>query len=356
LITALLGIMDHPPASTDLSAGIDIYPLAFTDELGESTKVLAVLQKIALSGAGMIFVVGDGTTGEILRYRTRLDIGMISTPVATLNNSMIRISPNRKTRKFTKEIMVSVHPTYVDASPTTVLFTLQREIVILAGETVSFSCRYRDPNGASTRISGTALVTPVAGTHYKFSSTSGSGTDLNGNLEFLQFAEGADQVDVQVRNNAGVIGYLWFFEVAGKGIYRYDVLEAKATSTLNAKGDTLSYDMPYQDDLSIGQGIADMFLTFYEGNETDVPDVEFIANRSAELMDALLDVEPGTLVAAVEDVTAINSLFYVNGVDITIHRKGTKINVVWSLVPAKLADFSIWDENLWDEEGPVYAY
>jgi hypothetical protein len=42
--------------------------------------------------------------------------------------------------------------------------------------------------------------------------------------------------------------------------------------------------------------------------------------------------------------------------DITIHRKATKINVVWSLVPAKLVDFSVWDENLWDEEGPVYAY
>lgn len=358
LIRSLLTIMDHPPGSTDLSVGLDTNAYAFHDELGESTKVLAVLQKIAQTGAGVIFVVGNETTGEILQFRNRQDLGTVGAPVATLDHSMRRLQPKRTTRKSIKEIVVVGNPVFVDAAATTVLFSLRREIQIPPGGTALFTARYTDPSGAGKRISGTEIVNPpVADTHFKFSSSSGSGNDLNSSLQFLTYKVGADQVDVVVKNNANVVGNLWFFTVVGKGIYPYDAISYTAVNPNTTKGDTLKFEMPYQDDYNVLVDVGNALMAFYQNNETDVPEVEFIANRSEALMNSMLDVEPNSLVAVIEsDVTGINSQYYANGLDIMIHRKGTKIDVVWSIVPAKLANFSIWDENLWDEDGPVYAY
>jgi len=358
LLTTLMTIMDHRPSSTNFSTGLDNNAYAFHDELGETTKVMAVLQKIMQSGLGTLFVVGDDTRGEILQFRTRQDNGQVAEPVATINNSMRKIQPKRSTRKRIKEVIVVGHPVDIDGSATTILFKLNREIQIPAGGTASFTARYTDPSGAGKRVAGTEIVNPpTVDTHYKFSSSSGSGNDLNASLEFLGYIPGADQVDVEVRNNSGATGYLWFFTVVGKGIYPYDPIQYKASNPDTTKGETITFEMPYQDDYNVMVDVGDALMTFYRSNETDVPDVEFIANRSVELMNAMLDVEPNSLVAVIEDkVTGIDSLFYVFGLDLMIHRKGTKIDTVWSLVPAKLLNFSIWDENLWDETGPVYSY
>lgn len=358
LLQTVLTIMGHPPSSTNLSAGLDSNAYAFHDELGERTKVLAVLQKIAQTGAGTIFVVGDGATGEILQFKNRQDIGTISTPVATLNGSMRRIKPKRTTRKSIKEIVVIGNPVDVDTTATTVLFTLRRELQIPAGGTASFTASYTDPTGAGKRIAGTEIVNPpTPDTHFKFSSSSGTGNNLNSSLQFVTYAPGADQVEVVVKNNSGVTGYLWFFTVVGKGIYPYDPISYTASNPNTTKGDTITFEMPYQDDYNVLVDVGNALMSFYQTNETDVPEVEFIANRNDTLMNAMLDVEPNMLVAVIEgDVTGINDQYYANGLDLMIHKQGTKIDVVWSIVPAKLADFSIWDENLWDEDGPVYAY
>lgn len=355
LLNTLLGIMDHPPERTDFSTGPDTYALAFHNELGESTMVAAVLQKIALSGMGVIFQVGDDTSGEILRYRNRNDIGALSTPVAVMNNSMVSLQAARDYRKQIKKVIVTFHPSQVDATNTTVLFTLQSEIVIPAGGQASFTCNYKDPNG-SRRTSAKDQIIPVAGTDFNFSSSSGAGSDLNGSLQFVSFAPAADQADVVVKNNSGVTGYLWFFRLRGRGIYRYDPLSVILINPNVSTGITLTYDMPYQDIYDKAVAIATALMTFWQTLATDVSQLEFIANRSTTLMDAFLDVEPGTLISVVEDVTGINNLFYVNGIDITSYQQATKVKVIFSLVPAKLVKFFVLDRDGLDTPGPVLGY
>ncbi len=355
LINTLISIMDNPPARTDFSTGPDTYNLAFTNELGESTMVQAVLQKIALSGMGRIMQVGDSTGGEILQYRNRNDISSLSTPVAVLDNSMIKLDTRRDLRKQIKKIIVTVHPAQVDAGNTTVLFTLQKQIEIPAGGQASFICSYKDPNG-NRRTSAKDQITPVAGTDFNFSSSSGIGSDLNGSLSFVSFNPAADQADVVVQNNSGVTGYLWFFQLRGRGIYRYDPLSVTLINPNVSTGITLTYDMPYQDVYDEAVAIATALMTFWKTLATDVIQLEFIANRNTTLMNAFLDVEPGTLISVVEDVTGINNLFYANGVDITSYQQATKVKVIFSLVPAKLVAFFILDRDGLDVSGPALSY
>lgn len=346
LLTTLMTIFDHPPVETDFSTGEDTYALAFTDELGESTQALSVLQKIAMSGMSTIFLQGNASHGEILVYRTRVDNGDASqTAVATLENSMVSMAARRSRKKRIKAVRTTVYPAEVDAAATTKLFSLQREIVLAPGESVKFTGRYVDPTSRK-RIAGTDIVTPlVAGTHYKFSSSSGSGEDLNSDLTIVSFSPGADSGEIEVRNDAAVTGYLWFMEWYGKGIYRDSPLDYTAENENISHGVVLRFDMPYQDDFDLGISIAEALESFYEENETDVQEVRFIANRSETLMDALLDVEPGMLVGIMEDVTGVNGLFYANGHDYIIHKGGRRVDVVWSLVPAKLFEFFELDSS-----------
>src|SRR3990167_1113391 len=128
---------------------------------------------------------------------------------------------SRPETKKIRRVECVAYPVQVDAAATTVLTTLIREISLAAGESSTVDFRYRDPSNQATRVSGLEMVTPVVNTDYKFSSVSGSGTDLNASL-IVTVTFGANTARVTFTNSAAVTGYLWFFQLRGKGVYLYD--------------------------------------------------------------------------------------------------------------------------------------
>lgn len=325
ILDTLLALASRPPAVTDFSTGDDAYAYALHDENSITSTLARVFQKLTMSGLGRIFFTGY----ETLVYRSRSDLLLTGTPAATLSDTMSDLRVTRSKDQRVREVLVTTYPVQIDASAV-VLWAAQREIQLTAGETVEFDISFRDPSGRATRVASTLLTTPVVNTDYKFSSTSGSGTDLNASLGITVTLK-ADIATVRLVNNAGVTGYLWFHQQRGIGVYLYEPVTAYG-DTGQLDGETLTVDMVYQDDPLVGADISALLTYWFVADQSDVESVTFWANRTQDLTDAAF-LPCGSLVTIIETQTGINNNFIINGTTKTL-MSGNLLQVTWNLIPA----------------------
>lgn len=325
LLDILLALASSTPTSTDFSTGDDAYTYALHDENSLTSTLARVFQKIAMSGLGMIFLTGYDT----LVYRSRSELLLTGVPEATFSDDMLNMKVTRKKNQRVKDVFVTTYPVEVDASAV-VLWAARKEVSLTAGESKTFDVSFRDPSGRNVRVSSTELTAPVANTDYKFSSTSGSGTDLNASLG-ITVALKSDIATITLTNNAGVTGYLWFHQQRGKGVYLYEPVTAYG-ETGQSDGETINVDMVYQDDQNVGMDIKDLITYWYLFDQSDVADITFIANYSQDFMDAAF-LPCGSLVSIQESQTGINGNYIVNGVQKKLTSKYI-LQVTWNLIPA----------------------
>lgn len=325
LLDTLLTLASRPPASTSFSTGDDTYTYALHDENSLTSTLSRVFQKITMSGLGRIFFTGY----ETLVYKSRSELLLTGTPAATFTDNMQGLRVTRKKSQRVREVLVTTYPAQIDASAA-ILWAAQREVQLAAGETKTFDISLRDPSGRATRVAALSLTTPVANTDYKFSSTSGSGTDLNASLGITVTLK-ADIVSVTLVNNAGVTGYLWLHQQRGIGVYLYEPVTAYG-ETGQQDGETLNIDMVYQDDENVGADIKDLVTYWYLLDQSDVENVSFVANYSQAFMDAAF-LPCGSLVAIQETQTGIDNNFIINGTQKT-WLSPYVMQVTWSLIPA----------------------
>lgn len=325
ILQTLINLASEAPVSTDFSTGDDMYTYALHDENSLKSSLMRVFQKLMMSGLGRLYLTNWG----VLTYRSRADLLLSGTPDATLNDDMFEMTVAREKGKRIKAVSVSTYPVQIDTSAA-VLWASQRERSIPAGETVSFDVSLRDPSGRATRIAASSLESAVANTDYKFSSTSGSGTDLNGNLT-ISYTLKADMVSVSLTNTAGVIGYLWLHQIRGYGIYLYEPVTVRS-DTGQPDGEVLNVDMIYQDDPNVGDDMLTLLTSWNAVDYTDVESVTFIANRDSDLMAAAF-LSPGSLVSISETQTGISRNFIINGTSKTM-TAGNILYVTWYLIQA----------------------
>lgn len=325
LLTTLIALSSHQPGATDFSTGDDTYTYALHDENSDTSSLMRVFQKIAMSGFGKIYLTGYNT----LTYRSRSDLLLSGTPVATLDNSMVGLTVTRDKKQRVKTILVKTFPVQLDGTPA-VLWASQREIQVPAGETITFDISLRDPSGRATRVAATSITDAVANTDFKMSSVSGSGTDLNSNLT-VGYELKADVVSVTMSNSSASNGFVWFYQVRGLGVYLYEPM-TNTIQTGQPDGEVLEIEMVYQDDNNVGEDIATLLNYWFLMDQSDVEDVIFIANTNQDLMDAAF-LPCGSLVSIIEDQTGINNNFMVNGWRKS-YLPGKKLQVVWNMVPA----------------------
>ena len=223
------------------------------------------------------------------------------------------------------------YPVQVDATATTVLTTLIREISLAAGESSTVDFRYRDPSNQATRVSGLEMVTPVVNTDYKFSSVSGSGTDLNASL-IVTVTFGANTARVTFTNSAAVTGYLWFFQLRGKGVYLYDPVTKIAETAGATSGDVLRLDMYYQGDQNVAEDLAEVLLGWYGATETEVRAVEFVANTDQTMLNMAIEVQVGDAVTVQETQSGISSAYFVNQKEWIFNQEAHQFICRWTLV------------------------
>lgn len=337
ILTTLVSLASIPPTQTDFATGDDVYTYALHDENSLSSTIGRIMQKLAMSGLGRITMVGYDT----LKYISRSSLLIGGTPAATLSDDMRDIRVSRTKSQRVREVVVTTYPVEIDSSPV-VLWEAQREVQIAAGDTIEFDISFRDPSGRATRVAALSLVSPVANTDYKFSSTSGSGTDLNASLG-ISVTLKADIATVQLTNNAAVTGYLWFHQQRGYGAYLYEPVTLRA-ETGQRDGETLTLDMVYQDDQYVGRDVADLLRTWYSVDQSDVESVTF-HSKNSELKTAAL-LQCGSYVTLAETVTGINAGYIINGYSKRMLSNGI-VEVTWYVVPANQL------ENVWvlDLEG-----
>lgn len=335
LQTIIDALGSDAPASTDLDVGDYTYDYAFTDVEDERTFIMSVLQSLGQSGQGRLFITGSSTSGEVLKYVNLTNLLSIGTPVATFVNDFTAAKASRKVRTRVRRVLATAYPHAKDSAPV-VLFNLTEELSIPAGETAEFVGYFRDPNDSSAKkIAAINVVQPVASTDFNFSSTSGSGSDLNASLGFEVWSVGTKSFRVRVVNNSGSTGYLWFYQVRGEGLYPYDELSYSATdTTINERdGITLDYDLPYQSTQPILAEVASALLGWYSVESTQLPYIDFVPSLSEDDFEKMRVSKPGELVAATDTVTGISYNMLVVGRELQIWNNGKYIHARLYITP-----------------------
>ncbi len=342
VIQAIVDAVDDPPASVDLDVGTYTYDYALTDVEDGKNTILAVLQRLTQTGLGRLFVKNN----EVLTYVNLTNQLTTGAPAATFDNAFREMKATRRAYKRVKRVTVTVYPMAIDGSPV-VLFSLAEELIITAGETIEFVAYFHDPNASSGRtIAAVDVITPVAGTDWNFSSISGSGSDLNGDLSVDAFAIGSKSALIRITNNAAVTGYLWQMQFRGKGLYPYDPLSytTENSEIKEGEGTTLTYDLPYQNDYYTGRDIADALLTWYELEVTEVPSIKFTPTLDADSFARMLACVPGELITVSEDVTAISYIMIMLGFELDIWLNGQYMEEELFITPAQYAQSGLFEE------------
>lgn len=331
LITTLVAAMPFAPVATSYATGVFNFSYAFQDERDEDTACLTVLQKIAQSDLSYIFVDGDATGGETLKYETHLTRFSRVTSSGTLNDTMSSFDLVHSQDNVNNKIKATTYPIFVDTA-ITVLGSVPEEFPIEPGETKTIYIRYVDEN-TGKRVSGLNIVTPEVDTDYKMSSLpNDGGNDLNANITVTATA-GANTLSAEIENTGSVKGYVNKLQVRGNKVTTYDKIESvKSDSTsITTYGEkTLTFNMPYQNNSVFGESAATEILRRYKNPVSNVSGISFIANKSDTLMGYALTHGIGTRETIVETMTGVNGDFYINGYEYAL-KSGNILDVTWIL-------------------------
>ncbi len=269
--------------------------------------------------------------------------------VAEFDNAQIEADVSYGTH-YANQVRFTCYPRKIDAAATTVLFQIERPIEILAGETIIMEGRYSDPNGVYRNVSGIDMVTPTATNYWlAYENSDGSGTEYTSDITVTP-TWGIDKFTYEITNTAASDCYITMLKAVGRGVYTDDAVSyfTQNDSAVAAYGGHLiSVDMKYQQDIAVMRQYARVTLFQYSTLQSYLNSVEYVANRYEEMLYAFLYLEPGDKVTIKEEVTGIDTEYFIQGIEGTIQRGGL-LRFSWILKAAHLDTFYI---TLWDTEG-----
>lgn len=347
LMATVVGNMPIAPLNTSYATGTDTFTYALHDIKDESTPAINVLQRICQSDMSYCFINGNTTDGELLKWANRYTI-MLAASDATFSNTMEGLQVKTSEAVIWNTVKGTGYPAQVGTS-NEVLWTQRNELTLVAGETRTITAAYTDPSGAGTRVglSPTTGVTPVADTDYKFSSVSrNGGNDLNASLG-ITVTFGGNSATVALTNNhptlTGYIGGEEILQIRGKIIRLYDpsVIALTDTTSKNKHGDkTLTFDMPYQDNVNTVYDITSAILGKTKSERALPDEMSFGANNDSTLMAAAMALDIGKKVTLTEAAVGYSAkIFAVMGYGLELRQGQLKC----TLAPLISAD----TESMW---------
>ena len=247
-------------------------------------------------------------------------------------------------RNYYNNIQVRSYPREVDAAATTVLFTLNKEFQIGAGETVTITGRFRDPSNEAVSVAGIDMVTPTVTTDYTmFTGAGGTGSDISADLT-VTATYGANGVEYELVNGNASTGYINKLQARGKGVYTYNPIEKnfKYEAGITADGTRkLMLNMPYQDDPLEADDFGTVLLDQYNRKITVAESVRFFANRSLFLLGAFVNLQVGDKIRLKSTPTGIDDSFFIHNISFTIIPGGV-VEFVYEIKPSYYDTFSYW--------------
>ena len=331
VLQTLIDSTNVPPINYVINAEPQtVFAYAMHTESDEKTRLLSVLQKIAQSCGGAIFVDSDNTHGETLRYEHRL-MRPARSVVAALNNSMSELSVTWPSDNLVDQVKITYNPGRVDTSDV-VLAEITTEIRLAPGESRSIELRYRDPNGLANRVSAISVTAQAAGVDYRASSIErDGGADLNSSL-MVSVTAGGNSASALIYNNGSVPMYVNTLQLRGKGLYVYEPLGYSQGAEEPIQ--PFEYNAPYMSEYFDAKNFAEMlYARMGDTSRPTVGAVLFYADADDTFFGYFRAGHIGYPYTLSETVTGLSSRkFYINRRAMRIERGA--LSVEWLGEPA----------------------
>ena len=323
VIALIIANMPVAPEYVSYGTGQDTFATVF-DTTRSTTRALTEIAKVTQSELGMTWIEADATGGQTLRTRGRNGFQSVASS-ATFTDADIIGAKIEYGADYYNEVVTETYPRRVDASATSVLFSLDRPVTVGAGATVNISGSYSDPDQKAVEVSGIDMVTPVATTDYLFNTAEdGTGTNITANLT-VTATYGANGVNYELTNSYGSTGYVTKLQARGKGVYTFQPVtySAEYSTGINAHGRrTLRVDMPYQDNPLVGVDFAQSVLDAVKAIGLRVTSITYEANKSAALKAAFIALNIGDRITIDLSDYGISMDAFITRVDVTVSEGG----------------------------------
>lgn len=354
VFTLVANSVKRAPDVLSVGTGKSTFVHSLDTALDGKTPLLEELSKITRSEFGYCYQKGNGTVVFEPRF-ARVN----NTDAATFDNSQDDLTVTHSVAEVISRIQVTTHPKKVDAA-VVVLFLLSNVPTVAAGATILLNAPYTDPDQRAARVGAIGLVTPVVTTDYLGNAAAdGSGANLTGSLT-VTISDHGTAATIFVTNNSASLAYITKLQLRGQGVYDYDAVVSEVTDagTADALGETsVDFDMPYQEDLAVGEAVADyihgLFGALQRGvwslgvaglSELDTTtQLAYYVNLftasvrynggNAAVLSSMLALDISDRIRIIEDASGVATSFYIQSVDYSFGAD-TLPTVTWGLTLA----------------------
>lgn len=341
LIQAVLDALPSTaqPAATSLDVGLDVVPYAY-DNIGAGVSAWQAIADAVVSAFGWGYSLGDGT----LAYENRHTRALKSSVATFTDTNGADLSAPSAIDDAYNRARVTYHPKDVDAAATTVLYEAPSPIEVPPLQTVTIWGTYRDPSNTVRLIGGTDVDDGTLGfTDYVANSLEdGSGSDLRGDVAVL--ATGfASNVMFEITNaNSSQTAFVTP-QLRGKGIYDNAPITVEKYITEDYGDRPVDIDLPFQDQGTIAQDLADYVANIYADRQV-VERYVLNANRSDTDLVQALDRDIGDVITLSETVTGVSAMAVaIQGVNGSV-QNGKWFVMSWALVPQDDSSVFVFDD------------
>jgi len=340
LFATLVAAMEkQPPGGTLSGSGSDVYPYALDDAQDEENEVSTLLQRLALSEYGLVYVVAGTLVFEGRRRRG----GAGSVRLALDDDVITALSISHARDDVLNRVQVSIHPRRRDVAATSVLFNLADSVEVVRNTSVVIQCPYRDPNQQAQRVGGIDMVAPVASTDY-FGNTADDGSGTNITSQFVVTAIfGGNSADLTLTNNGPLDGFILAgARLRGRGLYDFEpiISDVRDDASVTAYGENpLAYDMPYQASPANALDTAQFLLNLNKGERTRATSVSYVANWDLATVEQAFNLTISDRVSVTCAAAGLDAVVYfVNGVSLDVSMGGVVV-VTYDLSPADISQY-----------------
>ncbi len=322
-ISDLVGQVAVAPANQILDVGLDVYAFMF-DDVGPNTPAPAIAQDICQSERGYLYVRGDQTDGETLRFENRLARAVASVKETFLEGELVGITVPSDQSRMVNIVDVAAFPRSVGTT-NVVLVSLDSEVTVHAGETEKIFVDLRDPDNQAEFVGGKNMVAPVSPTDWTANDTSGGGgADVSSDFAVVLTPWGSRAL-IAITNNGTATGHLRGpagadgMQARGLMLARYApvVRHGENTTSISAHGERPMgrvIDMPYQGDVRVAQDSADFVANLW-GGVVNIPTFVSPVTSRPGVLERCISVDIGDKIVASESMTAVaGAELFIHGV------------------------------------------
>lgn len=330
----ILANMNIQPLSTDFSTGESVFTSVF-DTVKPHTIAMQELSKLVISELGFLYLKQTDTSDEVLCIDSRYKRSGESVE-AIFDNSFMDSSESYVKHYYNK-VSAIVYPRRIDET-NVILYILQTPIYVPDGETVNITGRFVDPDQEAVSVAGIDMIQPVSSTDFKaYENADETGADLTANFT-VTATYGTNGAEFEIINTGAAAGYVTKLQARGHGVYTYRPTEytVEKSSEITALGESgVIVKMPYQDNPLSAQSFAKNLLELFYAKRMLIDEISVAANRSAELTDNFINLQVGSRIRIIDNISGHDADYYIQSIEFTINPPSI-IFYKYGLLPASM--------------------